>query len=250
MKKISLLLVVLCVHLVAMAEKKVYIPYEWLYPGAADPYIYAESDPENKYTWSKSRSMETDNFIIFWDNGWGSTAPDQLPKSDFYYFDLTYMKERLETFFRQEVEELGFGSSPTSNVNKYKIIVCLIHTDEWTCYGSGYDFQVPALWINPATSKPVGSAVAHEVGHSMHYMCYSDASKQGTLPDVHVGFHDAIGQGATIWETTANWQALRTYPNEVFTENGTGYFFANTHVYAFSHEFHRYQAYMFLHYLC
>ena len=250
MKKTLLLLAVLCAQLTAMAEKTVYIPYEWLHPWPADSLLYAESDPENKYTWSKSRSMETDNFIIFWDKGWGSVAPDKLPKSDFYYFDLTYMKERLETFFRQEVEELGFGSSPTSNVHKYKIIVCLSHTTEWTCYGSGYDYQVPALWINPSTSKPVGSAVAHEVGHSMHYMCYSDASKQGTLDNVHVGFHDAIGSGATIWETTANWQALRTYPNEVFTESGTGYHFANTHIYAFSHEFHRYQAYMFLHYLC
>jgi hypothetical protein len=80
-------------------------------------------------------------------------------------------------------------------------------------------------------------------------MCYSDASKQGTDPTVHTGFHDPIGSGAAIWETTANWQALYTYPNEVFTESGTGVHWANTHNYAFTHEFHRYQAYMFLHYL-
>jgi hypothetical protein len=249
MKKLLLMFFVLLAHMNAFAEKSVYIPYEWLHPWNPDTLLYAESDPENKYTWSKSRSMETENFIIFWDKGWGSTRPDKLPASNFYYFDLDYMKERLETFYKHETEVLGFGSSPTSNVNKYKIIVCLNHTEEWTCYGSGYDYQVPALWINPSTSKPVGSAVAHEVGHSLHYMCYSDASKQGTDPTVHTGFHDPIGSGAAIWETTANWQALYTYPNEVFTESGTGVHWANTHNYAFTHEFHRYQAYMFLHYL-
>ncbi len=249
MKKSLLLLAFTLMQLCAFAEKSVYIPSEWLHPWDPDTLLYAASDPENKYTWSKSRSIETDNFIIFWDKGWGSTRPDELPSSNFFYFDLDYMKERLETFYKDETEKLGFGSSPTSNVNKYKIIVCLNHTTEWTCFGSGYDYQVPALWINPSTSKPVGSAVAHEVGHSLHYMCYSDASRQGTDPSVHTGFHDAIGSGAAIWETTANWQALCTYPNEVFTESGTGDHFARTHNYAFSHEWHRYQAYMFLNYL-
>jgi len=249
MRKTLLLLLVLIAHINAFAEKSVYIPYEWLHPWDPDTLLYAESDPDNKYTWSKSRSMETDNFIIFWDKGWGSTRPDQLPSSDFFYFDLAYMKERLETFYKHETEVLGFGSLPTSNVHKYKIIVCLNHTREWTCYGSGYDYQVPALWLNPSTSKPVGSAVAHEVGHSFHYMCYSDASKQGTDQTVHTGFHDAIGSGSMIWETTANWQALYSYPEEVFTESGTGVFWANTHNYAFTHEWHRYQAYMFFHYL-
>ncbi len=230
----------------AFAEKSIYIPNEW----RNNSSNYLESDPDNKALYSMSRSIQTENFIIFWQNGWGNTRPDQLPSSNFYYIDLTYMKERLETFYKDEVEKLGFGDNPNSNIHKYKIIVCLLHQDEWACYGSGYDFQVPALWINPSTSKPVGSAVAHEVGHSFHYMCYADASNQGSLSSVQTGFHGAVGSGATIWETTANWQALCTYPNETFTESGTGNFFANTHNYAFSHEWHRYQAYMFLFYLC
>lgn len=232
------------------AQKTIYIPNEWRYFNSNDTLLYAENDPDNKYTWSKSRSVETDNFIIFWDKGWGNTAPDKLPSSNFYYFDLTYMKERLETFYKDEREKLGFGGHPNTNINKYKIMVLLNHTTEWTCYGGGYDFQVPALWINPSTSKPVGSAVAHEVGHSFHYMCYADASKQGSDSSVQTGFHGAVGNGATIWETTANWQALATYPNEIFTESSTYYHFYNTHNYAFSHEWHRYQAYMFLFYLC
>ena len=250
MKKLLLTTILMLCAASSFAQKSVYIPWEWRNFNSRDTLLYADSDPENKYTWSKSRSMETDNFIIFWDKYYGSTAPNALPSSNFYYFDLEYMKERLETFYKHETEVLGFGSLPTSNVNKYKIIVCLNHTTEWTCYGSGYDYQVPALWLNPSTSKPVGSAVAHEVGHAFHYMCYSDDSKQGTVSNCHTGFHDAIGNGAAIWETTANWQALYSYPNEVFSESGTGSFFANTHNMAFTHEWHRYQAYMFLIYLC
>ena len=250
MKKLLLTSILAICAVAASAQKTVYIPWEWRNFNPNDTLLYADSDPDNKYTWSKSRSVETDNFIIFWDKGWGNTAPDKLPSSDFFYFDLDYMKERLETFYKHETEVLGFGSLPTSNVHKYKIIVCLNHTTEWTCYGSGYDYQVPALWLNPSTSKPVGSAVAHEVGHSFHYMCYSDDSKQGSISSCHTGFHDAIGSGAAVWETTANWQALYSYPDEVFSESGTGYHFGNTHNYAFSHEYHRYQAYMFFLYLC
>ncbi len=250
MKKLLLTTVLMLCMTALFAQKSVYIPWEWRNFNSRDTLLYADSDPENKYTWSKSRSMETDNFIIFWDKGWGSTAPNKLPSSNYFYFDLDYMKERLETFYQHERDIMGFGGHPNSNVNKYKIIVCLNHTTEWTCYGSGYDYQVPALWINPATSKPVGSAVAHEVGHAFHYMCYSDDSKQGSVSSCQTGFHAAIGSGAAIWETTANWQALCTYPNEIFTESGTGNFFGNTHNMAFSHEWHRYQAYMFLFYLC
>lgn len=246
MKRQLLISLLMMLTVSAFAEKSIYIPWEW----RTNSSNYLENDPNNEASYSMSRSMETDNFIIFWDKGWGNTRPDQLSSSNFYYFNLTDLKNKLEGFYKDEVEKLGFGDNPNSNIHKYKIIVCLLHQEEWACYGSGYDFQVPALWINPSTSKPVGSAVAHEVGHSFHYMCYADASKQGSLSNVWTGFHGAIGSGATIWETTANWQALCSYPNEIFTESNTVYHFANTHNMAFTHEWHRYQAYMFLFYLC
>ncbi len=48
-----------------LAQKTVYIPKEWR--NRTDTLIYKENDPDNKYTWSKSRSVESDNVIIFWD---------------------------------------------------------------------------------------------------------------------------------------------------------------------------------------
>ena len=66
----------------ALAQKTVYIPDEWR-QNRTDTLLYAESDPDNKYTWSKSRSMESDNVIIFWDKYYGSTPPHKLSTSNF-----------------------------------------------------------------------------------------------------------------------------------------------------------------------
>ena len=229
----------------AWGQKTVYIPYEWTHPWPSDSLLYAESDPDNKYTWSKSRSVESDNVIIFWDKYYGNTSPQNT--SGFYNVDINDLLAKCESFYELEMNTLGFHSS---NMEKYKVMVLMNHTETWTCYGGGYDFQVSALWLNPSTCKPVGSAVAHEVGHSYHYMCYADDSKQNTDQSIHTGFHDAIGNGAAIWETTANWQALQSYPNEFFTMSGTNTIFAKSHNYAFTHEWHRYQAYPFLQFLC
>lgn len=232
----------------AQNTKSIYIPNEWR--NRTDTLIWAETDANNQYTWSKSRSIESDNVIILWDKDYGSTPPNQLATTDFYYVDLNDLLAKCEAFYQLECSQLGFVDTSTSTISKYKIMVLMNHSTTWTCYGGGYDYMVPALWLNPATCKPVGAAVAHEVGHSFHYMCYAEASNHGTTSGVETGFHSSVGNGQCIWETTANWQALQSYPNEIFTESGTGDYFAKTHNYAFSHEWHRYQAYMFLFYLC
>ena len=58
-----------------MAQKTVYIPYEWR--NRTDTLIYAENDPNNRYTWSKSRSKESENVIVFWDKYYGNTDPQK-----------------------------------------------------------------------------------------------------------------------------------------------------------------------------
>ncbi len=229
-----------------LAQKTMYIPQEWR--NRTDTLIWAEEDPENKYTWSLSRSRETDNVIILWDKGYGSTIPTNAPST--YSVDIDDLAEKCEEFFALECSQLGFVDPETSNLSRYKVLVLLNHTTDWVCYGGGYDYQVSALWLSPSTCKPVGSAVAHEVGHSFHYMCYCEDSNYGTISGVETGFHSAVGSGSTIWETTANWQALQSYPGEMFTESGFGDIYPFSHNYALTHEWHRYQAYMFLYFLC
>ncbi len=231
----------------ALAQKTVYIPNEWRYQGS-DTLLYKENDPDNKYTWSKSRSVESDNVIIFWDKGWGGTKPHELPKSNFYYVDIPYLLQQCESFFDLEINQLGFVNPETSNLSRYKVMVLMNHTSEWTCYGGGYDFQVSALWLNPSTCKPVGFSVAHEVGHSFHYMCYAEHSGHRDSNTDNTGFHLACGNGQTIWEQTAQWQACQSFPELMFNESmGV---FRYSHNYAYSHEWHRYQSYWFHYYLC
>ncbi len=230
----------------AAAAKSIYIPDEW--KDRTDTLIYAENDTRNQYTWSKTRSKETDNFIVFWDKGYGSTNPGNA--SSTYKVDIDDLLTKAEEFYELECNTLGFVDPQTSNISQYKIMILLNHTTEWVCFGGGYDFQVPALWLSPSTCQPVGSAVAHEVGHSFQYMCYAEDSNHDANSSIQTGFHGAVGNGAAIWETTANWQALQSYPSEIFTESGTYDIFPKSHNYAFTHEWHRYQAYMFLFYLC
>lgn len=236
LRHLILLLCTLCTGAVS-AQKQVYIPNEWKNPWPADSLLYKESDPDNKYTWSKSRSAESNNFIVFWDKYYGTKNPTNVEYT--YRFDIQDLLKKAEEFFALNVNTLAFAD-PQSNVHKYKMMILLNHTTDWVCYGGGYDFVIGALWLSPSTSHPVGSAVAHEIGHSFQYMAYTD--KKG-----HSGFHDAIGMGSTIWEQTAQWQSVQSFPGEKYSQS-TGIFLHTPH-YAFTHEWQRYQSYWYHYYL-
>ena len=249
MKRHFVLLAVLLMTALAMhAQKKMYVPDEWRNPWPSDSLLYAENDPDNKYTWSKSRSVESDNVIVLWDKGYGSTLPSKSPSA--YRVDEQDLLKKCEEFYDLEINKLGFVDPATTNLRKYKVMVLLNHTTEWVCYGGGYDFEVSALWLGPSACKPVGHSVAHEVGHSFHYMCYSDHSGNNhrSSSTDNTGFHLACGNGQAIWEQTAQWQAAQSYPGEMFNQSiGV---FRRSHNYAFSHEWHRYQSYWMHYFLC
>ena len=53
MKRFLICLSVLAMSaLASFAQKQIYIPQEWRQQ-RSDTLLYAESDPDNKYTWSK-----------------------------------------------------------------------------------------------------------------------------------------------------------------------------------------------------
>lgn len=218
------------------AEKSIYIPQEW--QNRRDTLIYSESDPENKYTWSKSRSKESENYIVFWDKDYGNTIPTNAPST--YSVDIDDLLKKCESFYALNVGKLAFCDEGNSNVSKYKMMVLLNHTTEWVCYGGGYDNVIGALWLSPSTSKPVGHSVGHEVGHSFQYQVYSDLKG-------YAGFRTAIGSGSTFWEQTAQWQANQSYPELKWDQSWN--LFKNTHNYAMTHEWHRYQSYWWHYYL-
>lgn len=245
MKRFFLLFFVLLSTLWSAAQKSMYIPLEWR-TNRTDTLLWAESDPDNRYTWSKSRSQESTNCIVLWDKYYGNTSPSKAASA--YRVDIDDLLRQAEQFYNLELNTLGFVNPQRSNLSKYKVMILLNHSTEWICYGAGYDFQVPALWLSPSTCHPVGLAVAHEIGHSFHYMCYSEASRHGADADVQTGFHEAVGNGSVTWEQTAQWQACQSFPQQMFSESMS--VFRHSHNYAFTHEWHRYQSYWFLYYLC
>ncbi len=247
MKRVITILMLLSLTVTCMyAQKTVYIPNEWKNPWPSDSLLYKESDPENQYTWSKSRSVESDNVIVFWDKGYGSQKPSEAPSA--YQVDEQDLLQKCEAFYDLEINQLGFADPVTSNLSKYKIMVMLSHTTDWVCYGGGYDYQISALWLGPSACKPVGHSVAHEVGHSFQYMCFSEHGGHRDSQTDNTGFHLQCGSGQAIWEQTAQWQAAQSYPGEMFSQSIN--VFRKSHNLAFSHEWHRYQSYWLHYYLC
>lgn len=241
MKKITAIAILLLATTAMMAQKTVYIPNEWRNPWPSDSLLYKESDPDGKYTWSRSRSVESDNVIVFWDKNYGTKKPSESPET--YRVDEQDLLRKCEAFYDLEINQLGFVDPVKSNLSKYKVMVLLNHTKDWVCYGGGYDFQVSALWLGPSACKPVGHSVAHEVGHSFHYMCYAEHSGHKDSQTDNTGFHLQCGNGQAIWEQTAQWQAAQSYPELMYEQSIA--VFRKSHNYAFSHEWHRYQSYWF-----
>ena len=203
---------------------------------------------EGAFSWSMSRKRESANFVVFWDKGYGSTAPDQLSTSNFYYVDIDNLLEKAEEYYALYATTMGFVD-PTSSttMSKYKCMIMLEYSNEWAAYGGGYDFVVPALWINPETCKPVGHTIAHEIGHSFHYMAFAESNNHQDSYTDNTGFHLPCGNGQAIWEQTAQFQAASAEPDLMFQESYP--LFGNNANYAFSHEWMRYQSYWFLFYL-
>ncbi len=244
MKKSFLLTLLLAfVSASAWAAKTFYKPDSWTYNSSTQ--TYTESGVG---TWSKAHSKESTNCILFWQDGFGddpTSAPSLNGTS--MTFDPDDVLEVAETCYALNVNTLGFSCS--NMLNKYKIIILMNYTDTWTCYGGGYDFECSALWLNPATVKPAGHSLAHEVGHSFHYMVYAEAANYShtSSSSINTGFHLACGSGQSIWEQTAQWQANQAYPSLMFAESYD--LFGNCANYAFSHEWMRYQSYWFHYYL-
>ena len=224
----------------AAAEKTVYIPASWSYNATTQEYTEGGN---TDLQWSFNRSKQSENCIVFWQKGFGDD-----PKTSSPSFDVDAVLRVAETCYALNVGTLGFSNS--NMLTKYKLMILMNYTTDWVCYGGGYDFECSALWIGPSAVSPAGHSLAHEVGHSFHYMCYAEAANynHNSSSTDNTGFHLSCGSGQAIWEQTAQWQANQAYPELMFSQSmGV---FRYSHNYAFSHEWQRYQSYWFHYYLC
>lgn len=189
---------------------------------------------------------QSEHFFVFWDKKFGkdpnaSSVPQNLR------VNIDDLLAKAEKFFDTNVNQLHMATlgQGKSQLDKYKMQIYLLYQEDWLATGSGYDNTIGALWVNPSTCQPVGSTIAHEIGHSFQYQVYCDKLLQGAANNMKHGFRygftaDGSG-GCGYWEQCAQWQSFRDYPAEMF-----GYHLsvwgANYHR-SFYHEWMRYASY-------
>jgi hypothetical protein len=220
----------------AKADKSIYIPQQVKDGGDIN---------DSTSQWCYQRSIQGKDIIIFWEKGYGTNDPNSSAVPSAYRVDVKDMLAKLEGFYDLNINTLKFATvgQNVSYLDKYKMVILLYYTTDWMAYGSGFDYTIGGMWVSPSTCHPVGSTIAHEIGHSFQYQVYCDymlnhPSYNSDTKDV--AFQYNIGSGNGYWETTAQWQAMQAYPDENFTSyNYTGVFRDST----FFHPYNEHQRY-------
>ena len=235
MKRFYLIALLISLSAVAAQAQSTFIPASWRTSTDSNGTVYTQNDGLTLY----KHELSSDHFDVYYGTGYGTTPPDKLASSNALYVNVKDLLEKAEGFYDLYINKLKFADlSINSKLNKYKMIICLLHDTGWTATGSGYDNQIGALWVTPSTCHPVGQTIAHEIGHSFQYQVYCDLGG-------YTGFRQSVGNGSTFWEQTAQWQSVQAYPNLMISQSID--LWQHNHNYAFTHEWQRYQSY-WLHY--
>lgn len=196
--------------------------------------------------WTIANSKESEHFIVFWEKSFGSN-PNASSVPSNLRVDVDDLLKKAEMFYTTNVTKLqmAFVGEGTSYLDTYKMSIYLLYQTEWLATGSGYDDTIGALWVNPSTCKPVGSTIAHEIGHSFQYQVAADYRKMGVTNYTQRGWRYGFGNngagGNGFWEQCAQWQSFQDYPSEVFSYH-ISVWLANYHRH-FNHEWMRYACY-------
>lgn len=180
------------------------------------------------------RSVQTDNYVIFWEKGFGT---DPSAATGDYKVDMTALKAVAEKSFATYVDSLKMVLKGSSQVDKYKQMIFLLYTTDWAAYGSGQDDKVGTLHVNPAAAN-IKTVLAHEIGHSFQYMTGVDVPGAGW----RWGFGTGGVGGNGFWEQIAQWEAFKVYPEAQFTEYDFNEYVTSNHKH-FLHETPRYANY-------
>lgn len=201
--------------------------------------------------WSWWRMKQSEHFFVFWEPGFGEDpGAESVPEA--LRVDIDDLLAKAERFYHTNIETLKFADTGQNKsfLDKYKMEIYLLYQTEWLATGSGYDNTIGALWVNPSTCHPVGSTIAHEIGHSFQYQVSCDKILNGETDFSQVGFRYGYGNngegGNAFWEQCAQWQSFQDYPAELFGYH-VDVWKANYHRH-FNHEWMRYASYWMQYY--
>lgn len=222
MKNLGLSFFLAFISLSLFAQKEVYIP----------SFITRENtdlnDPNSQ--WCYCRSLETENFIIFWEPGFGN---DPSTATGTYQVDIDHLGQVAEKCFRTYTDSLKFAIPGSSVTDRYKVMIFLLYSTEWAAYGSGQDNLVGTLHVNPAAAR-VDHVLAHEIGHCFQYITGCD-----TDGGYRYGFGPNGSGGNGFWEQCAQWMAFKVYPEQQFSVGDFTSYTRNHHL-NLLHEYPRY----------
>ena len=190
---------------------------------AVDKKIYCSgnacgSDADLKKTtsqWCYERSLQSKHWILFWEAGYGMTAPSVVP-------GILETADKIFEFYADSLKYITINQGK-SKTDTYKMIIRLRHTTDWEASGSGIDNMIGLLTLsNGAHTSRSGQTVAHEIGHCFQYQTHCDNNNNN-------GWMYNWGQSTlnVFWEMCAQWQAYKFYPdmqfnNEWFTNTING----------------------------
>jgi hypothetical protein len=178
--------------------KELYIPAKVYRIPENNDYNNKESE------YSFSRSVQSDNIIIFWHKEFGDDPtknPDEKKR-----FDVHASIKELERFYNYYVNDLKYVVKGKSWTDKYKMILYVINGEGATAFGGGTEDKVGMLWT-PAVrmNKAPYGALAHELGHSFQYMSRAD---NGRGPRGAIG---EMGAQYFLWQVYPEWMTFENY---------------------------------------
>ena len=168
-------------------------------------------DPESK--WSYHRMACTENFVIFWEKGFGDNLsdPPQL-EGHSMKVNLVNLEEKLEHFYHYFYHTLQFAKTG-SKCDKYRMMVMINYSLEGTAYGGDYDGEIGALWIAPNRVQDEKlNCIAHELGHSFQSQITCDGQGEAWGG---CGFFEMTSQWM-LWQVNPDWMTDEKYHWDAF----------------------------------
>lgn len=170
--------------------------------------------------------VSSSNIAVFWHKDYGKKPrhnTDSLQR-----FNPLKVLTACEHIYNIYVNDLKLVEKGNSLVDKYKVLVYVVKSDENTAFGGGEEHKVGIFWT-PAmriNKEPYG-VLAHELGHSFQYLSKADTGK---------------GPRGTIMEMSAQYMLWQVYPDWMTFENYhlTDYL-KGTH-YGFLHPYNMYHS--------
>lgn len=188
------------------------------------PASFGNMDLNNSSSrWSYNRSKESDNFIVFWEAGYGANPKTTTNSS--YRVDVDALLSIAEKSFVFYRDSLKFISKGNSKTDQYKMVILLLYSTTWEASGSGVDNMIGLLNLSANGAQAMGVTIAHEVGHCFQYQVHCDGYQGGWM----YGFGASGSGGNCWWEQCAQWQAFKVIPTEQFSNYRFSEYLANAH---------------------